>query len=106
MGFQPEGRGNQIWVRKSVRSGRRMNSWTRSIFVHLGIHHGYFIPELIASQGGSYHPLEVETASRRNDLVNQLPASNVHQLTGISTNIAPFAVRRLGCRIHHIFRVS
>src|SRR5215472_17845625 len=53
-----------------------------------------------------YHPLGVETASRRNDLVNQLPASNVHQLTGISTNIAPFAVRRLGCWIHHIFRVS
>jgi hypothetical protein len=31
--------------------------------------------------------LRVETASRRNDLVNQLPASNVHQLTGISTNM-------------------
>ena len=45
MGFQPEDRGNQIWVRKSGSLWSAKELVETINFVHLVIHHGYVIPD-------------------------------------------------------------
>jgi hypothetical protein len=45
MGFQPEDRGNQIWVRKSGSLWSAKELVDTINFVHLVIHHGYVIPD-------------------------------------------------------------
>ena len=45
MDFQPEDRGNQIWVRKSGSLWSAKELVDTINFVHLVIHHGYVIPD-------------------------------------------------------------